>query len=285
MEKRALIGRHLSIAGGIEKSFARAVEVGATCFQIFSRSSRFGNVKQYTPAEIAAYKKAQHDTGISIVVAHAPYVINLASTKLEVRDSSYIFLHAELLRAHALNFHCVVLHPGSHSGAGEEVGAQLIADALNRLFDELPGDIPIALETMAGQGSTIGSSLKSLKRVYELCANKERVRFCLDICHVFAAGYDIGSEGKFKAFLDEFDAVLGIANIAAIHCSDSKVPFNAHLDRHARIGEGMIPLEVFKAVVNESRLAHIPLILETPDQEDSQSYKEEITLVRSFVCK
>lgn len=282
MKKRALIGRHLSIAGGIEKSFARAVEVDASCFQIFSRSSRFGNLKQYTLSEIAAYKKAQQETGIQIVVAHAPYVINLASTKPEVRESSYAFLCAEMQRAQTLNFHSIVLHPGSHGGSGEEVGVQQIAEGLNRLFEQFPGETPIALETMAGQGSTIGSSLQSLKKIYELCANKARVRFCLDICHVFAAGYDIGSESKFAGFLDEFDAVLGIANISVIHCSDSVVPFNAHLDRHARIGEGKIPLEVFKVVVNEPRIAHIPKILETPDQDDPLSYKREISFVRSF---
>lgn len=285
MEERALIGRHISIAGGIEKAFTRAVEVDATCFQIFSRASRFGSLKQYTNSEIAAYKKAQQETGITFVVAHAPYVINLASAKQEVRESSYAFLHAEMLRAESLNFHAVVLHPGSHGGSGAQVGEQLLAQGLNRLFDELPGSVPLALETMAGQGSTIGSSLESLKKIYELCPNKSRIKFCLDLCHVFAAGYDVQSEAKFGAFLNEFDALLGIENIAVIHCSDSAVPFNAHVDRHAPVGHGKIPLAVFRALVNEPRLVHIPKILETPDQDDSSCYRKEIELMRSFVCK
>lgn len=288
MEKKALVGRHLSIAGGIELSVARAVAVEATCFQIFSRSSRFANLKQYSEIEIEAFQSAQKRTGIDVVVAHAPYLINLASTTEKTRHNSYVLLRAELLRAQSLQFYCVVLHPGSHNGEGEDIGVERVAQALNKLFEEIPGDVPIALETMAGQGSSLGSTLQSLKNIYDKCSNKQRVRFCLDTCHIFVAGYDISSGDKFRAFLDEFDRVLGLSNVAVIHCNDSQSKYGSRLDRHARLGKGTIPMDVFEQLMNEPRLKHIPKILESPDEpgeEEVVTYRNEIRMLRSLERK
>lgn len=285
MQKSALVGRHLSIAGGIEKSFARAVAVGARCFQIFSRSSRAFNSKLYTHEEIAAFKKAQVEAGITTVISHAPYIINAASSTEKTRDGAHLFLKVEYQRAQSLGLYAMVLHPGSHGGEGEDVGIERVTQALNQLCAQVEGSTLIALETMAGQGSSLGSTLESLQKIYNKCTDKARIRFCLDTAHIFSAGYDISTGPKFSAFLDEFDKVLGLENLAVIHCNDSMVPFDARKDRHAHIGKGTIPLEAFKALMNEPRLVHVPKILETPDDDDTTICAAEIALMRSLVHK
>ena len=285
MSKQSLVGAHLSIAGGIEKSFDRAREVGANCFQIFTRSSRSWNSVLYSPAEVVAFKKAQAASGIDIVVAHAPYLINLASTTTATREGSVKLLESELLRAHSLGLRCVVLHPGSHGGDGEDVGIQRFIENLDFVLARVPDDCVVALETMAGQGNSLGSTLDSLKKIYQGSSFSSRIQFCLDTCHVFSAGYDISSGVKFNAFLDEFDNKLGIEKLSVIHVNDSKTPFDARVDRHAMLGHGSIPREVFVAIMNDVRLQKIPKILETPAEKENTTYGPEIAWLRSICNK
>mgnify|MGYP003456025444 CR=1 FL=1 len=285
MAKRVLVGAHLSIAGGIEKSFAHAQAVDASCFQIFTRSSRSWNAKLYSAAEITAFKQAQKETGIDVVVAHAPYLINLASVTPATRDGSVTLLTSELQRAQSLGLQAVVLHPGAHGGDGEDVGVERVARGLEQAFTHASGDTVVALETMAGQGTSLGSRLESLKKIYDECSYRSRIQFCIDTCHIYSAGYDISSGLKFAAFLDEFDRVLGLGNLAVIHCNDSQVPFDARVDRHAMLGKGSIPTEIFEVIMNDERLVHVPKILETPAEKEGTTYGPEIALLRSLVRK
>lgn len=285
MSKQALVGAHLSIAGGIEKTFDRAREVDANCFQIFTRSSRSWNSALYSQAEVAAFKKAQAASGIDVVVAHAPYLINLASTTAATREGSRQLLESELLRAHSLGLRCVVLHPGSHGGDGEDVGIQRFVENLDLVLARVPEDSVVALETMAGQGNSLGSTLHSLKKIYQGSSFSSRIQFCLDTCHIYSAGYDIFSGAKFNAFLDEFDRVLGLGKLSVIHVNDSKAPFDARVDRHALLGHGSIPREVFVAIMNDARLHNIPKILETPAEKENTTYGPEVAWLRSICNK
>lgn len=283
MKNIPLVGAHLSIAGGIEKSFNHAVAVGATCFQIFTRSSRSWNSKLYSDEEVAAFKLAQQQTGIEVVVSHAPYLINLASVTESVRKGSIQLLTAELQRAHSLGLGAVVLHPGSHGGAGEDAGIELFAQGLVQVFKSIPESCSIALETMAGQGSSLGSTLESLKKISDAVGFSSRITFCLDTCHIASAGYDILSAAKFGAFLNRFDSVLGLDRLSVIHVNDSTTPVNSHVDRHAMLGTGTIPNDVFVALMNDPRLAHLPKILETPAEREGTTYAAEIAWLKS-VC-
>ena len=278
-----LVGAHLSIAGGIENSFDHALSVGATCFQIFTRSSRSWNSKLYSDLEIAAFKAAQERSGIDVVVSHAPYLINLASATESVRKGSVELLTAELHRAESLGLNAVVLHPGSHGGAGEDVGIDLFAAGLTEVFKNAPGDSVVALETMAGQGTSLGSTLESLKKISDAVGFSSRIKFCLDTCHIASAGYDISSAAKIGLFLDQFNAVLGLDRLAVIHVNGSSTPQGSRVDRHSMLDQGFIPREVFVAIMNDSRLAHLPKILETPAEREGTTYSGEISWLKS-VC-
>jgi len=285
MKNIPLVGAHLSIAGGIEKSFGHALEVEATCFQIFTRSSRSYNSKLYSKDEIATFKIAQKTAGIDVVVSHAPYLINLASVTESVREGSVKLLTAELQRAQSLGLAAVVLHPGAHGGAGEDVGIELFAQGLHEVFAAVPDSPVLALETMAGQGTSLGSSLESLKKLSEAVGFSSRITFCLDTCHVSSAGYDISSGNKIKAFLSEFDRVLGLDRLAVIHVNDSSTPTASKVDRHAMLNKGFIPNEVFATLMNDSRLTHIPKILETPAEREGTTYLGEIRLLKAMCDK
>ncbi len=207
----------------------------------------------------------------------------MASATESVRQGSVQLLTAELQRAHSLGLNAVVLHPGSHGGAGEDAGIELFAHGLKQVFANTPDDCVISLETMAGQGTSLGSSLESLKKISQAVDISSRINFCLDTCHVSSAGYDISSGAKFAAFLGEFDRVLGLERLAVLHVNDSTTPQGSHVDRHAMLGAGLIPKEVFVALMSDPRLAHIPKILETPAEREGTTYSAEIAWLKS-VC-
>jgi len=281
--KKQLIGAHVSIAGGIEKSFERALEIGANCFQIFTRTNRSWKASLYSPEEIELFASKSAQSGITTVIGHASYLINLASTTSETRIKSEEFLISELIRSSSIGIKSLVLHPGSHGGDGEDIGIDRLSAALSRVIAQTPEDCTISLETMAGQGSSLGSTLESLKKIVQAVPDSRRVKFCIDTCHIFAAGYDLSSSAKFDAFIDEFDSKLGLSNLAVIHCNDSKSSFQSNVDRHANIGEGNIAKDVFVVLMNHSRLAHIPKILETPEKDGIAQYKSEIEWLNSVV--
>lgn len=277
-------GTHASAAGGVDKALQRAVDVGATSAQIFSKSERQWKAKPLEPDVIERFREERERTGIRQIVSHASYLINLASPKDDLIEKSLGGFTDELERAHTLGLQGVVLHPGAHTGSGVETGIAKIAESLNRLHDELPHVTSLTLlETTAGQGTALGRSFEEIAAIIDQIEAKDRVGVCLDTCHIFAAGYDIRTPEGYAQVIDEFDRVIGLNKLRAIHLNDSKMPFGSNKDRHEQIGEGEIGIEAFRALVNDTRLSGLPGILETEKDPDGDYDRKNLELLRSLV--
>lgn len=277
-------GTHASASGGVDKALQRAIDVRATSCQIFSKSERQWRAKPLEPDVVERFKEERERTGIQQIVSHASYLINLASPKEDLIEKSMGGFTEELERAHTLGILGVVLHPGAHTGSGVETGIARIAESLNRLHDELPHITSLTLlETTAGQGSALGRSFEEIAAIIDQVEAKDRVGVCLDTCHIFAAGYDIRTAEGYRQVMDEFDRVIGIGKLRALHLNDSKMPFASNKDRHEQIGEGEIGIEAFRAVVNDTRLSGLPGILETEKDADGDYDRKNLELLRSLV--
>ena len=216
----------------------------------------------------------EHDFSMERVIIHAPYIINLAnSMRPETAEFGVEFLQEELRRVEAIGASILVLHPGAHVKAGVEVGMEWIVNGLNQVLDQDDSNVVIALETMAGKGSEIGSNFEELAKIREQIHKKERIKICLDTCHIHDAGYDLTA---FDEVLDEFDSILGLENLAVLHINDSKNERGARKDRHENIGNGFIGFETLAKIVHHPKLESITKILETPYIENKPPYKEEI---------
>jgi deoxyribonuclease-4 len=278
-------GAHMSISGGVSKAFAQGEQVGCEVMQIFTKSERQWNAKPLPDKEVSAYKAEQERTGIGPVVVHDSYLINMASPKNDLWEKSTAAFADELERCVLLGIPYIVTHPGAHTGSGEEEGLQREAVALNRLLDDgVGGDVMILLETTAGQGTALGWCFEHLARLIELVTHHERLGVCVDICHIFAAGYDIRTAETYAATFDEFARLVGLERIKVFHLNDSQQGLGKRVDRHAHIGQGCLGVEPFRLLVNDPRFCQVPMIIETP-KEDSKSTKEDIenlTLLRSL---
>ena len=222
----------------------------------------------------------EHDFSMERVIIHAPYIINLAnSMRPETAEFGVEFLQEELRRVEAIGASILVLHPGAHVKAGVEVGMEWIVNGLNQVLDQDDSNVVIALETMAGKGSEIGSNFEELAKIREQIHKKERIKICLDTCHIHDAGYDLTA---FEEVLDEFDSILGLENLAVLHINDSKNERGARKDRHENIGNGFIGFETLVKIVHHPKLESITKILETPYIENKPPYKEEIEQLRSW---
>ncbi|MFA1014537.1 deoxyribonuclease IV [Dubosiella newyorkensis] len=222
----------------------------------------------------------EHDFSMDRVIIHAPYIINLAnSMRPETAEFGVEFLQEELRRVDAIGASVLVLHPGAHVKAGVEVGVEWIVNGLNQVLDQDDSNVVIALETMAGKGSEIGSNFEELAKIREQIHKKERIKICLDTCHIHDAGYDLTA---FDEVLDEFDSILGLENLAVLHINDSKNERGARKDRHENIGNGFIGFETLAKIVHHPKLESITKILETPYIENKPPYKEEIEQLRSW---
>jgi len=282
MTKNIFIGAHVSIAGGAHNAFTRAESVGCTAMQIFTKSSRSWFDKKITEEEIELFKKAAKKSPVVAVNAHAGYLINIGSSKPDVEKKSVSSLIDEIHRCKLLGIKYLVIHPGAHLGAGEEQGMEKISKNLDAVLDRCTGDVTILLETMAGQGTTLGS-FEHINKIKELCNNKKNIAVCLDTCHVFAAGHDISTEQGYKKLWTDFDNIIGLKHLKLIHCNDCSTKFNSHHDVHAAIGEGNIPLKIFELLMNDKRLEDIPKILETPTDVNMELYAKEIKLLKAMV--
>ncbi len=278
-----LFGAHMSIAGGIAKAFERGASVGCETIQIFSRSERRWQVKPYSEAEIAAFKAQQARTQIAPVVAHASYLLNLASPLETLRAQSREALADELERCALLGIPYLVFHPGSHMGSGAETGLQRIAQALNQLFETGVGQgVTVLMETTAGQGSSLGWRFEELAQIFTLVSMQDRLGICVDTCHIFAAGYDLRTPEEYETTFNTFERLLGLEKIKVFHLNDSMKELGSRLDRHAHIGEGQIGLEAFRFIVNDQRFAHLPMILETPKGQDLAGDLTNLATLRSL---
>ena len=270
------IGSHLSISKGFEAIGRQALEIGANTFQFFTRNPRGGAARKIDIKDVEALQKLIKENGFSQILAHAPYTMNLCSSKEETREFAFNTLSDDLERMEYLPYNLYNFHPGSHTGQGVDVGIVQIAEALNRAIKPQM-TTTILLETMAGKGSEIGSRFEELRAITDLVDCKDKMGVCLDTCHIFDAGYDIVKD--LDGVLSEFDRVIGIDRLKAVHLNDSMNYLGCHKDRHEKIGKGAIGIETFEKIINHQYLRNLPFFLETPNQ--IEGYAEEIALLRS----
>jgi deoxyribonuclease-4 len=283
--KGRLLGAHCSAAGGVENAPLIAARLGCSAFQLFTGPNRQWRAKRLTKATVDAFRKNVTDVGIRSVVAHAVYLINLAAPDGEIWRKSKSAMVGELKRAHELSIPWVIVHPGSHKGKGTAWGVKRIAEAINRTFDETEGmDAGIALEVTAGQGDSIGHRFEELAAIIDFIEDKDRVRVCFDTCHAHAAGYELRNKEGYELTMRDFDRELGIKNLIAIHLNDCKSEIASRVDRHTHIGEGKIGRDGFKLIMNDARLKKIPMIIETPKEEDVDKHdSKNLSLLRRMI--
>ena len=265
-----LLGAHMSTAGGLEKSLLSGKAIGCSVVQLFTSSPRQWHAAPLSEAEIAAFKAAREATGISFVVAHDSYLINLGAPSQEVLERSQQAFRAELDRAEQLGLQWVVTHAGAHLNQGEAEAELRLAESLRKILAETDAAgyrVGIALETTAGQGTGLGWRFEQLGRVIREAGGHTRLGVCLDTCHVFAAGYDLRDAESYDRSFAEFDTRVGLERLKVIHANDSKKPLGSRVDRHEHIGRGEIGMEAFARLVTDPRLLHVPILIETPELE------------------
>ena len=273
-----VIGPHISIAKGYGKAAEVAVQIGANTFQFFSRNPRGGNAKAFDEKDTAKFQKIRQDYNFGPLLAHAPYTMNLAAAKDDVYEFGKKVIKEDIERMDYLGIEYMCFHPGSHVGSGEEVGIDKIANALN---EAIKGDekITILLETMSGKGTEIGFKFEQIKKIIDKVTHNEKLGVCLDTCHIFSAGYDIVNE--LDKVLDEFDSIIGLEKLKAVHLNDSMMPFGDKKDRHEVIGEGKIGLDAIMDFMTNPRLSHLPFFLETPLEDEG--HKREIKMIKDIL--
>jgi deoxyribonuclease-4 len=278
------LGAHESIAGGLHEAFDRAESVGCDSVQIFVKSNRSWAVKPLTEEYIGRFEARAEEAGIQPVVGHTSYLLNLGTPDEALWAKSRDMLIIELKRCEALRIPYLVLHPGSHVGAGEETGLARVAQALGEVHAATRGfRTQVLLETTAGQGTNLGCRFEQLAWVVEHTPEGERLGICLDTCHVFAAGYELRTPEGYAATMEAFERVVGLERLKAVHLNDSKGDLGSRKDRHEHIGQGHIGLEGFRNVLNDPRLAGLPGLLETPKGEDLREDRENLAVLRSLV--
>lgn len=271
------IGCHLSCSKGFTAMERDAERIGATTFQFFTRNPRGSSVKALDLEDIREFLKRKEDKGLGTLVAHAPYTLNACSADEKVREFARNTMADDLERLEYTPGNVYNFHPGSHVKQGTETGIRLIAETLNAILKPEQSTI-VLLETMAGKGSEVGSRFEELREILDRVELSEKMGVCLDTCHVWDGDYDIA--GDLDGVLTEFDRIVGLSRLKAVHLNDSMNPLGARKDRHARIGEGHIGLDALVRVVNHPALRELPFCLETPN--DLEGYKREIGLLRSL---
>ncbi|MCH5314969.1 MAG: deoxyribonuclease IV [Eubacterium sp.] len=272
-----IIGAHLSASKGYTAMLKQAQEIGANTFQFFTRNPRGGSAKDIDENDVNTFLSLMKEENFPIILAHAPYTLNCCSAKPETREFALNTFADDLRRMEYTPHQLYNFHPGSHVGQGEELGIELIAETLNKvLFEDMT--TTVLLETMAGKGSEVGKTFEELRAIIDRVELDDKMGVCLDTCHVNDAGYDIVN--NLDGVLEEFDKVVGIDRLKAIHLNDSKNPFSAHKDRHEKIGEGYIGLEAFERIINHPQLRSLPFYLETPNE--LEGYAKEIETLRNL---
>lgn len=271
------VGCHLSASDGFTAMGRTALSIGANTFQFFTRNPRGSKAKAIDPADVAAFLQLAEEHHFGTLVAHAPYTINPCSKDERTREFARLTLADDLQRMEFVPGNVYNFHPGSHTGQGIETGITQIAETLNAI---LTPDIhtTVLLETMAGKGSEVGSRFEELREIIDRVELDDKMGVCLDTCHVSDAGYDIS--GDLDGVLTEFDRVIGLHRLKAVHVNDSLNPLGAHKDRHARIGEGYLGAEALGRVVRHPALAGLPFVLETPNE--LEGYAKEIALLKEM---
>ncbi len=271
------LGCHLSSAKGFAAMGREALRLGANTFQFFTRNPRGGKAKELDEADAQALRALMAEHGFGKIVAHAPYTINPCAAVERTREFALETMADDLKRLEALPGQYYNFHPGSHVGQETEVGIEKIADALNTVLRP-EQSTTVLLETMAGKGSEVGGRFEELREIIDRVELQSHLGVCLDTCHVWDGGYDV--RDNLDAVLEEFDRVLGLARLRALHLNDSKNPLGAHKDRHEKIGQGHLGEAAFAAVVNHPALRGLPMVLETPNEP--AGYAAEIARLRAM---
>lgn len=269
------IGNHTSSSKGYTAMGRQIVKNGGNTFAFFTRNPRGGNAKAIDPADVAKFQEIAREHEFGKIVAHAPYTLNACAAKENLRDFARNTFSDDLKRMEATPGNYYNFHPGSHVGQGIEVGIQKIAEVLNAVLTE-EQTTTVLLETMAGKGSEVGSHFQELRAIMDLVEKRDKLGICLDTCHVWDGGYDIVND--LDGVLTEFDRIIGLDHLKAIHLNDSLNPLGSHKDRHARIGEGQMGLDALVRVIRHPALEGKPFILETPN--DDEGWTREIALLR-----
>lgn len=263
-----LLGAHESTAGGLHLAFERGAADGAEAVQIFTKSSRMWAAKAITPADAAQFRAASKAAGLGPTSVHASYLINLGCVDPLLRRKGIESLADELSRCDQIGAPYLVLHPGSCEDT--QAGLRAVAKGIDDAFRTSRGKCLLLLETAAGQGSSLGITFEQLRTIRDLSKHPERIAFCLDTCHVFAAGHDLSTERGYDAVFDRFDEVLGLERLLAFHLNDSKKPLGCRVDRHEHVGRGCIGERAFRRLVKDPRFARIPGYLEIPPEKNKQ---------------
>lgn len=288
------LGAHMSIAGGMPLAVERAASVGATALQVFVKSSNQWGARPFVAGETEAFRAAARAADLSRhTVAHASYLINLASPDDALWRRSVESLGEELERCSALGIPFLVVHPGSHVGTGAGKGLDRVARAVDASFGARPvkgirpaavsKDLAVLLEVTAGQGSTLGSTFEELAAILGRAAAASRLGVCFDTCHALAAGYEFRDARSYRETFRDFDRIVGIARLKAFHLNDSKGGLGSRLDRHEHIGRGQVGLEAFRLILGDPRFRGLPMLLETPKGEDLAEDRENLAILREMI--
>lgn len=270
------IGCHLSTTKGFENMGKEALQIGANTFQFFTRNPRGGKAKEINMDDMEGLLKIVKENNFATILAHAPYTLNACSADERTREFAREMMIDDLNRMELMPNNLYNFHPGSHVKQGVEIGINYIVDLLNTVLSK-DQTTTVLLETMAGKGSEVGRTFEEIAEIISRVELKEKMGVCLDTCHIYDAGYDIVND--LDGVLEEFDRVIGLNRLKAIHLNDSKNPFKSHKDRHEKIGEGSLGLEAITRIINHPKLKHLPFFLETPNELDG--YAKEIELLRS----
>lgn len=262
-----LIGAHMPVGGGLDKALRRGQEIGCTAVQVFTSNPQQWASKDISDEVAASFEEAKRETGIRALVSHDSYLVNLAAPDDEVRRKSIDALKGELRRCAKLGIPSVVSHMGAHMGQGEEAGLRRVAEGAKEALADTPEEVGLLMETTAGQGSSLDWRFEHLAELISLLKGEERLAVCIDTCHIFAAGYDLRTEEAYERTFREFDRIVGLERVRAIHCNDSKKPLGSRVDRHAHLGQGEIGESAFRLLVQDPRFEEVPILLETPEAE------------------
>jgi len=271
------IGCHLSSSKGYAAMGKQALEIGANTFQFFTRNPRGGKAKAIDEKDVKRFLEIAKANEIKVILAHAPYTLNACSADESIREFAINTMEDDLKRMEYTPGNLYNFHPGSHVGQGVDIGIEYIANMLNQLLKP-EQTTTVLLETMAGKGSEVGSDFHELQAILDKVELKDKMGVCLDTCHVYDAGYDIVN--NLEGVLEEFDQIIGLDKLKAIHLNDSKNPFESHKDRHEKLGEGSIGIEAMKRIINHPKLKELPFFLETPNELDG--YEKEIEILKGL---
>lgn len=269
------IGCHLSASKGYLAMAKQAVSIGANTFQFFTRNPRGGKAKEINEDDVKAFLQYSKEHGINRILAHAPYTLNACSADSGIREFAKNTMADDLKRMEYTPGNYYNFHPGSHVGQGVEVGIDFIAEMLNEILTK-EQTTTVLLETMSGKGSEVGRNFEELKAIIDKVKLKDKLGVCLDTCHIWDGGYDVVN--NFDGVLDEFDKIIGLEKLKAIHLNDSKNDLASHKDRHEKIGDGKIGLDAISKIINNDRIKNLPFYLETPNE--IEGYEREIELLK-----